>query len=199
MANTTAQVITLLACIVNGISCPVATVENLSVFAVVLKNRSLWTVFNTSVLCLAFTDLLIAMFIQPAFIAYQTGKYISSFACIPYFIKTKFEFWWVGLSFACVQTSPISFIARGKGTSLALITLERYFAVFKSFRYRASLSDKLSKFSNNQDGSVWAEHLNARIFNRSKFRPVPCESCLMSNTSGHSSFCPRGMGTLRIN
>lgn len=82
MANTTAQVITLLTCIGNGISCPVATVENLLVFAVILKIRSLWTVFNTSVLCLAFTDLLIAMFAQPAFIAYQTGKYISSFACI---------------------------------------------------------------------------------------------------------------------
>ena len=85
MANTTAQVITLLTCIGNGISCPVATVENLLVSAVVLKNRSLWTVFNTSVLCLAFTDLLISMFAQPAFIAYQTGKYISSissFACI---------------------------------------------------------------------------------------------------------------------
>lgn len=82
MANTTAQVITLLTCIGNEISCPVATVENLLVPAVVLKNRSLWTVFNTSVLCLAFTDLLIAMFAQPAFIAYQTGKYISSFACI---------------------------------------------------------------------------------------------------------------------
>lgn len=82
MANTTAQVITLLTCIGDGISCPVATVENLLVPAVVLKNRSLWTVFNTSVLCLAFTDLLIAMFAQPAFIAYHTGKHISSFACI---------------------------------------------------------------------------------------------------------------------
>lgn len=82
IANTTAQVITLLTCIGNGISCPVATVENLLVAAVVLKNRSLWTVFNTSVLCLAFTDLLIAMFAQASFIAYQTGKYISSFACI---------------------------------------------------------------------------------------------------------------------
>ncbi|CAH3188046.1 unnamed protein product [Porites evermanni] len=109
MANTTAQVITLLTCIGNGISCPVATVENLLVFAVILKIRSLWTVFNTSVLCLAFTDLLIAMFAQPAFIAYQTGKYISSFACI-------------------------SFI------TLALITLERHFAVFKPFHYRASVT-----------------------------------------------------------
>ncbi|KAJ7372587.1 hypothetical protein OS493_017858 [Desmophyllum pertusum] len=72
--NATAQAITLLTCILNGISCPVATVENLLVFVVVLRNRSLRTVFNTSVLCLAFTDLLIAMFIQPAFIAYQAGK-----------------------------------------------------------------------------------------------------------------------------
>ena len=61
MANTTAQVITLLTCIGNGISYPV---ENLLVFAVILKTRSLWTVFNTSVLCLAFTDLLIAMFVS---------------------------------------------------------------------------------------------------------------------------------------
>lgn len=120
--NTTAQIVTLITCIVNGISCPVATVENLLVFAIVLRNRNLWTVFNTSVLCLAFADLLIATFIQPAFIAYQTGKYISGdFACIPYFIKTVFEFWCVGLSFV----------------TLALITLERYLAVFKPFRYRA--------------------------------------------------------------
>ncbi|KAJ7372586.1 hypothetical protein OS493_017857 [Desmophyllum pertusum] len=120
-----AQAITLLTCIVNGISCPVATVENLLVFMVVLRKRSLRTVFNTSVLCLAFTDLLIAMFIQPAFIAYQAGKYINStYACVPYFIKTVCEFWCVGLSFI----------------TLALITLERYFAVFKPFLYRASVT-----------------------------------------------------------
>ena len=120
--NTRAQTVTLITCIVNGISCPIATMENLVVFMLVLKNRNLWNVFNTSVLCLAFTDLLIAVFIQPAFIAYQTEKYMSSsFACIPYFIKTVFEFWCVGLSFV----------------TLSLITLERYFAVFKPFRYRA--------------------------------------------------------------
>ena len=114
MANTTAQVITLLTCIGNGISCLVATVENLLVFAVVLKTRSLWTVFNTSVLCLAFTDLLIAaMFVQPAFIAYQTGKYISSFACIPFFIKTVFEFWCVGLSFI-----TLALITQGHPTTI---------------------------------------------------------------------------------
>ena len=30
--------------------------------------------------------------VQPAFIAHQKGKYISSFACIPFLIKTVFEF-----------------------------------------------------------------------------------------------------------
>lgn len=119
--NATAQAVTLLTCIVNGISSPVAIAENLLVFLVVLRKRSLRTVFNTSVLCLAFTDLLIAMFIQPAFIAYQKGKYISSsFACVPYFIKTVFELWSVGLTFV----------------TLALITAMRYFAVFKPFQYR---------------------------------------------------------------
>lgn len=83
--------------------------ENLLVFMLVLKNRNLWTVFNTSVLCLASTDLLITAFIQLAFIAYQTEKYTnSSFACIPYFIKTVFGFWCIGLSFV----------------TLALVTLE---------------------------------------------------------------------------
>ena len=119
--NATAQAITLITCIVNGISCPVATVENLLVFVVVLRRRSLRTTYNTSVLCLAFTGLLIAMFIQPAFIAYQSGKYRSStYECIPYFIKTVFEFWCVGLTFV----------------TLALITLMRYFAVFRPFQYR---------------------------------------------------------------
>lgn len=119
--NATAQTITLITCIVNGISCPVATVENLLVFMVVLRRRSLRTTYNTSVLCLAFADLLIAMFIQPAFIAYQSGKYRSStYDCIPYFIKTVFEFWCVGLTFV----------------TLALITLIRYFAVFRPFQYR---------------------------------------------------------------
>lgn len=99
--------------------------ENLLVFMLVLKNRNLWTVFNTSVLCLASTDLLIAAFIQLAFIAYQTEKYMrSSFACNPYFIKTVFEFWCIGLSFA----------------TLALVTLERHLAVFKPFRYRATVT-----------------------------------------------------------
>ena len=119
--NATAQTITLITCIVNGVSCPVATVENVLVFIVVLRTRSLRTTHNTSVLCLAFTDLLIAMFIQPAFIAYQSGKYRSgTYECIPYFIKTVFEFWCVGLTFV----------------TLALITLMRYFAVFRPFQYR---------------------------------------------------------------
>lgn len=123
--NTAAKIVTLITCIVNGISSPLATMENLLVFVIVLRNRSLWTVFNTSVLCLAFTDLIIAVFIQPSFIAYQASKHIGrDFACIPYFIKTVFEFWSVGLSFV----------------TLALITLERYFAVFKPFRYRAIVS-----------------------------------------------------------
>ena len=119
--NATAQTITLITCIVNGISCPVAAVENLLVFMVVLKRRSLRNTYNTSVPCLAFTDLLIALFIQPAFIAYQSGKYRSgTYECIPYFIKTVFEFWCVGLTFI----------------TLALITLMRYFAVFRPFQYR---------------------------------------------------------------
>ena len=123
--NATAQTVTLITCIINGISCPLATVENLLVFMLVLRKRSLRTSYNTSVLCLAFTDLLIAMFIQPAFIAYQTGKYISStYACVPYFIKTVFEFWCVGLTFV----------------TLALITVMRYFAVFKPFQYRIFLT-----------------------------------------------------------
>lgn len=121
----TTQIVTLVTCIINGISCPVAIMENLLVFMVVLRKRNLRTVFNTSVLCLTFTDLLIAMIIQPAFIAYQTEKYISGeYACVPYFIKTVFEFWCVGLSFV----------------TLALITLERYVAVFKPFLYRDSVT-----------------------------------------------------------
>ena len=123
--NTAARIVTLITCIVNGISSPLASLENILVFVIVLRNRSLWTVFNTSVLCLAFTDLIIAMFMQPSFIAYQASKHIGrGFACIPYFIKTVFEFWCVGLSFV----------------TLAVITLERYFAVFKPFRYRAIVS-----------------------------------------------------------
>ena len=119
--NATAQTVTLITCIINGITCTVATVENLLVFMLVIRRRSLRTTYNTSVLCLAFTDLLIAMFIQPAFIAYQTGKYRSStYECVPYFIKTVFEFWCVGLTFV----------------TLALITVMRYFAVFKPFQYR---------------------------------------------------------------
>ncbi|XP_022784967.1 trace amine-associated receptor 1-like [Stylophora pistillata] len=123
--NAIAQTVTLLTCIVNGISCPVAIAENLLVFMVVLRKRSLRTTFNTSVLCLAVTDLLIATFIQPAFIAYQIGKYVNStYLCVPYFIKTVFEFWCVGLSLI----------------TLALITLERYFAVFRPFIYRAAVT-----------------------------------------------------------
>ena len=123
--SATAQTVTILTCIVNGISCPLAIGENLLVFMVILKKRSLRTTFNTSVLCLAVTDLLIAMFIQPAFIAYQIGKFINStYLCVPYFIKTVFEFWCVGLSFI----------------TLGLITLERYFAVFRPFIYHAAVT-----------------------------------------------------------
>lgn len=129
--SATAQTVTILTCIVNGISCPLAIGENLLVFMVILKKRSLRTTFNTSVLCLAVTDLLIAMFIQPAFIAYQIGKFINStYLCVPYFIKTVFEFWCVGLSFI----------------TLGLITLERYFAVFHLSRRRHAVPRNACNF-----------------------------------------------------
>ncbi|XP_078348664.1 histamine H2 receptor-like [Oculina patagonica] len=138
--NATAQTVTLITCIINGITCPVATVENLLVFVLVLRKRSLRTTYNTSVLCLAFTDLLIAMFIQPSFIAYQTGKYVSStYACVPYFIKTVFEFWCVGLTFV----------------TLALITVMRYFAVFKPFQYRIHVTPLRAMFGIFSGWLLW--------------------------------------------
>lgn len=135
-----AQVVSLLTCLINSLSCPLAFVENILVLIAVLRKRELRSVHNTSILCLAVADCLVPVLIQPAFIAYQARKYDNgTLACVPYFLKTVFEMWSVGLSFI----------------TLSFITIERYVAIVWPFQYEEHFKKKLIIFTISSCWLVW--------------------------------------------
>lgn len=66
--------VTLVLCVLNGVTCPLTIVGNVLVFMAVLRKPQLRNVANTSILCLALTDLTVGAFVQPSYIIYQTSK-----------------------------------------------------------------------------------------------------------------------------
>ena len=114
--------VSLALCGVNGLLCPVTFAGNILVFAAVLRKASLRNTANTSILCLAFTDLMVGFLVQPSYIVYQASKITSkpdNFPCRQL----------LAYSFSGVLCICMSFLA------LILISLERYLAVFYPYRY----------------------------------------------------------------
>lgn len=66
--------VTLVLCVLNSVTCPLTIVGNVLVFTAVLRKPQLRNVANTSILCLAFTDLTVGVFVQPSYVIYQTSK-----------------------------------------------------------------------------------------------------------------------------
>ena len=123
------RVVSLVLCVVNCLLCPVTITGNLLVFAAVLRKATLRNVANTSILCLALTDLLVGFFVQPSYITYQASKLAAepdNFPCDQLLIY----------SFSGVICICMSFL------TLILISLERYLAVFYPYRYIEKVNSK---------------------------------------------------------
>ena len=72
-------------CVFNSVLCPLTVAGNILVFMAVLRKVQLRTVANTSILCLAFTDLMVGVFVQPSYVVYQASKLTSTpdrFPCV---------------------------------------------------------------------------------------------------------------------
>ena len=123
------RVVSILLCIINGLLCPITVTGNLLVFAAVLRKTDLRNVANTSILCLAFTDLLVGLFVQPCYVVYQASKLAArphDFPCVQLLIY----------SFLGVICICMSFL------TLILISLERYMAVFYPYHYIEKVNTK---------------------------------------------------------
>ena len=114
--------VSIVLCAINGLLCPVTFAGNILVFAAVLRKPNLRNSANTSILCLAFTDLMVGFFVQPSYIVYQASKITSkpgNFPCRQL----------LAYSFSGALCICMSFLA------LTLISVERYLAVFYPYRY----------------------------------------------------------------
>ena len=120
-ASQTSRLVSVLTSVFLALVCPFAVLGNVSVFVAVLRKAELRTVYNTSILFLAATDLVVALVPQPAFVVYQVSKIIEEhFSCTALVTYTSAVFLCSGFSIL----------------TLILITLERYLAIFHPYRYR---------------------------------------------------------------
>ena len=116
-------------CVFNSFLCPLTVAGNILVFMAVLRKVQLRSVANTSILCLAFTDFMVGVFVQPSYVVYQASKLAASpdsFPCDQLLIY----------SFSGVICICMSFL------TLILISLERYMAVFYPYIYEAKVNSR---------------------------------------------------------
>ena len=121
--------VSLFLCVFNSVMCPLTVAGNILVFMAVLRKVQLRTVANTSILCLAFTDSMVGVFVQPSYVVYQASKLTaspSSFPCDKLLIY----------SFSGVICICMSFL------TLILISLERCLAVFYPYIYVAKVNSR---------------------------------------------------------
>ena len=138
----TLQGITILVCSFNGILCPLTIFVNVMVFIAVLRKAELRSVPNTSILCLAFADLLVGALVQPSYIAYQASKLKLQDAGFPCSELLAYSF----LGVICICFSFLT---------LTLITLERYLAVFCPFKYTTVATKRRIVVSNMACWLTW--------------------------------------------
>lgn len=137
----TLRSVTILVCILNGTICPAIIAANVMVFIAVLRKSQLRTIANTSILCLAFADLLVGLVVQPAYLVYQASKMENPqrFPCTELLVYS-----FTGASCIC-----FSFL------TLTLITLERYVAVFYPYRYTQLVTSRRIVITNSAMWLSW--------------------------------------------
>ena len=114
------QLATIFSIAINCIMWPVGISANVLAFITVLRKPQLRTVYNTSVLWLIAGDLCVILLAQTSNIVYLVNKFTTGdYSCSLFFVYNLFTWWCHGLSFF----------------TLLFISIERYFAVFWSFKY----------------------------------------------------------------
>ncbi|EDO38051.1 predicted protein, partial [Nematostella vectensis] len=129
-------------CVVNGILSPSIVVVNLMVFVAILRKPRLRTASNTSILCLATTDLIVGLLAQPAFVVFQASKLrgnLNKVPCFEILIARFLEIFCIGYSFL----------------TLNLMTVERYLAVFHPFWYHEKVTSKAIILSSFMCWTIW--------------------------------------------
>lgn len=119
------QLATIVSIVINCILWSVGLSANVLVFITVLRKPQLRTVYNMSVLWLLGADLCMIVLAQTSNIVYLVNKFTSrDYSCSLFFVYNLFTWWCYGLSFS----------------TLFVISIERYFAVFYPFKYEAAVT-----------------------------------------------------------
>lgn len=125
--SSTDMVSDISACIVNAVLTILTIIGNSCIILAYHENRTLQTKSNLLIVALAFTDLLVGIFVQPLFIWVKIKQMMGTIDCLLEIISdlsTKFSF-------------SISLLTLG-----LIVTTERFFAVFYPLKHHAWLTKK---------------------------------------------------------
>lgn len=114
--------------VINGVSSFVAVTANGLVLVVMWRNPTLHTAGNVLLGCLAFSDFIVGLISQPAFIIYKVGENRGDFQllCIWQLVSELTGWTACGVSFL----------------TLTAIGVERYISLFRPLRYHALVTTK---------------------------------------------------------
>ena len=114
--------------VVNGVSSVVAVTANALVLVVMWRNRALHTAGNVLLGCLAFSDVLVGLISQPAYIVSRVSENRDDFQrlCISHLV-TEITGW---------TASGVSFL------TLTAIGVEKYISLFRPLRYHTLVTTK---------------------------------------------------------
>ena len=115
------------ACVVNIILSVLTTIGNLSVMMAYFKNSNLQTKSNTLIVALAFSDLVVGLWVQPSFVWVKITEMNDAINCALEIINdlsTKF----------CIVVSMV--------TLGMVVSAERYLAIFHPLKHRTWLTER---------------------------------------------------------
>ena len=111
----------LITAVINGLCSPFAVVANFLVVFVIARNSVLHTPPNVLLACLAFSDLLVGLLVQPCYVAFRLLENIKHFVPCGLRIMYSESFW------ICYGVSFLT---------LSVISFERYIALRLHLRYK---------------------------------------------------------------
>ena len=122
--------VSLITVIINGISCPFTVLLNVLVIMAVKRRPRLQSNTNILLACLAASDALVGLTVQPSFIAWQSCRLLNS----PYTNVIK-DFYNRSIRFLCLCTA----------LHLTLVTCKKLIAIKITMRYRSVVTKKTIK------------------------------------------------------